>query len=73
MSVQASAGHYCEPRNDVGPYVSVEVSSNGSEPLLEADAAGISGWTPAKVVMDIIVKHGGIKEGELPDMAVHRV
>ena len=25
MSVQASSGHYCSPRNDVGPYIEVEV------------------------------------------------
>jgi hypothetical protein len=25
MSVQASASHYCSPRNDTGPYTSVEV------------------------------------------------
>ena len=73
MSVQASAGHYCSPKNDTGPYVSVEVYSDGSEPLLKADDGGISGWTPAKVVMDVIVKHGGIRSGELPNMTVRRV
>ena len=70
MSVQASSGHYCAPKNDEGPYYSVEVSSDGSEPLLNVDSDCISGYVHAKVIMEVIVKHGGWKEGELPPLVL---
>ena len=64
MSVQASNSHYCSPRNDFGPYASVEVGyPNRPEPLLEpySDGGGdVFGWVPVEVIAQIIAKHGGL-------------
>ena len=65
MSVQASNSHYCSPRDDFGPYVSVEVGyPNRPEPLLEphSDVVGgdVFGWVPVEVIAQIIAKHGGL-------------
>ena len=72
LSVQASVTHYCTPRDNIGPYFSVEVMSDGSEPLLGTPGKyddGITGWIPARTVLSVIFKHGGIVEGELPPLA----
>ena len=74
MSVQASQGNYCNPRDDIGPYVSVEVGfPNREESLLlewaedPSDPTGtVYGWVPSQRVALVIAKHGGILSGELP-------
>ena len=76
MSVQASQTNYCEPRNNVGPYVSVEVGfpSALDKDLLpyaedrENPTKTVYGWVPSKVVMKVIAKRGGMVDGELPPM-----
>ena len=35
LSVQANAMAYCEPRNDIGPYTSVEVGFPSIRPPIE--------------------------------------
>ena len=72
LSVQASQSHYCSPKSDTGPYYSVEVYSDGSEPLLNAGDDGISGWTSSETLMKVITKHGGRVKGEIPPLAFKR-
>ena len=78
MSVQASEGNYCTPRNNVGPYSHVEVgfpsekdldlmpfAENPSKPTQT-----VYGWVPSSIVLLIIAKRGGMTNGELPPMGV---
>lgn len=71
MSVQASAAHYCEPReNFLFAYEAVEIGfPNRREPLLAKYAEEpkrltmtVYGWVPVDVVDAVIEKHGGIKK-----------
>ena len=78
MSVQASETHYCEPRIDgAEKYSAVEVGyPTEREELLmphidgfpedKAATDSVYGWVPSQVIVDVIAKHGGIVEGELP-------
>ena len=76
MSVQASKGSYCSPRNDSGPYDSVEVGFPSSydyylheyaeDPGKPTDT--VYGWVPADTVMMCIDAHGGMVSGELPPL-----
>ena len=62
MSVQASASHYCCPRVDVEPYVSVEICfPSEEEPLImEYAEDSVCAYVPVEVVDAVIEKHGGI-------------
>lgn len=76
MSVQANEGAYCTPRVDEAErYHAVEVGfPSRNEPLLEPyqdDESkhmtnSVFGYVPASVVSLILIKHGGMIEGELP-------
>ena len=75
MSVQAHDGAYCSPRIDnAESYDEVEVGFPSSvEPLLmdwcedKEDPTGtVYGYVPAQVVVNVIAKHGGMVEGEVP-------
>lgn len=76
MSVQASRGNYCSPRNDSGPYDSVEVGFPSSfdvylhqyaeDPDKPTDT--VYGWVPADTVIMCIDAHGGMVSGELPPL-----
>ena len=75
MSVQASETAYCAPRmTGADRYSKVEVGfpSSREDLLLEyAEDRGnptetIYGYVPANIVSLVIVKHGGIVEGQLP-------
>ena len=78
MSVQASKGHYCNPKNDQGPYCEVEVGAiSNNEPLLSRHAEDpnnptktVYGWVPSLTVYKIIEKHGGAISGEVPPMVI---
>ena len=67
MSVQASSGHYCEPREDHAEnYTHVEVGfPSQGEPLLreyhEGIGSSVYAYVPVEVVESIIAKHGGVK------------
>lgn len=75
MSVQANENAYCEPRlNKHSQYRLVEVgfpshqenllmpwAENKSEPT-----ETVYGYVPVAVVTNVIVKHGGMVEGEVP-------
>jgi hypothetical protein len=74
MSVQASAGNYCTPRiSNAKRYDTVEVGFPSSEEPLLMEYADETNWTdtvygfvPVQVVTNIIAKHGGMVEGEVP-------
>jgi hypothetical protein len=78
MSVQASEGNYCEPRNNTGPYISVEIGYPSAIdrrliPYAEnkSDPTGtVYGWVPTRVLWEVITDHGGIKSGELPPITI---
>ncbi len=64
MSVQASRAHYCSPKDEQGPYRSVEVLPDEGEELFESrngDGRGTYGWVPVDVVAKVITKHGGLR------------
>ena len=75
MSVQAHDGAYCEPRLDgQRKYTLVEIGfPSAEEPLImpwcENDhnpTNTVYGYVPVDIVTNVIVKHGGIVEGEVP-------
>jgi hypothetical protein len=79
MSVQAGGANYCSPRDDDGPYVCVEVGfpSEREELLMPyIDGRGsdeeddptecVYGHVPVEVITAIIMKHGGMVDGQLP-------
>ena len=75
MSVQGNEGAYCEPRlNNQKKYNLVEVGfPSEEEPLIMPWAENRSkptetvyGYVPVDIVTTVIVKHGGMMEGEVP-------
>ena len=75
MSVQANNTAYCEPRAmGQQSYSLVEVGFPSEEESLlmpwaesPADPTGtVYGYVPVDVVTNVIVKHGGMVEGEVP-------
>lgn len=68
MSVQASSGHYCSPRQNQKVYSSVEIGFPSEEEMLIFEYAEnkngltqtVYGWVPCEVVDEVIEKHGGI-------------
>ena len=75
MSVQAHAGGYCSPReNSAERYAAVEVGfPSDREPMLmefaeEPDhpTETVYGYVPVQIVTNVIVKHGGMVEGNAP-------
>jgi len=75
MSVQAHDGAYCEPRADAQrKYTLVEIGFPSTEeplimPWCEDDRKPtdtVYGYIPVDVVTTVIVKHGGMVEGEVP-------
>lgn len=75
MSVQAGPTAYSEPRDTIGPYKTVEIGfPSQSEDLLlpyaenpEQPTDSVYGWVPKSVVTAVIVKHGGMVDGDLPN------
>lgn len=74
MSVQASETSYCTPRDNTGPYTHVEIGfPNAAEEMIigfaedSDDPTGtVYGWVPVGIVKALIIKHGGIEEGDHP-------
>ena len=61
LSVQASGGHYCTPRDNQGPYTTVEVwcvSSDVTE--FEYSEEDPSAYVPIEDVVRFIDNHGGM-------------
>ena len=69
ISVQASHFHYCSPRQDEGPWDTVEVGfpSQPEEMLLmfaedrDKPTESVYGYVPIEIVDSVILRHGGIK------------
>lgn len=75
MSVQASSTSYCSPRVNVAVrYSSVEVGfPSEEEPLLleyaedpDNPTGTVYGYVPVITVTNVIAKHGGMQDGEVP-------
>ncbi len=75
MSVQAHQTAYCSPRMDnAEKYTSVEIGfPSAREPMLMEVAEEVNdptgtvyGYVSVQTVTNVIVKHGGIVEGEVP-------
>ncbi len=68
LSVQASSSAYCDPREDSGPYLSVEVGfpSRKIEEIMEYaedhdyPTETVYGWVPIQLVEKVINDNGGI-------------
>ena len=69
MSVQASGGHYCSPRDSEGPWSTVEVGypSERVEAFMphidggqdDDPTATVYGYVPIRLVAQAILDHGG--------------
>lgn len=78
-SIQASDRNYCQPRDNAGPYTSVELGfPTAPEPLIAGYAEEpdrptetVYGYVPAGVIQALIIKHGGVDEGELPPLQIN--
>jgi len=78
MSVQASEHHYCSPRSNgvAMSYTSVEIGFPSEKEDLLIDYAEdmdnptgtVYPYVPAQVVLDVIEKHGGLVEGDIPGL-----
>jgi hypothetical protein len=75
MSVQAHRGAYCSPRADnAEKYTSVEIGFPSEkesmlmeycdEPSTPLDT--VYGYVPVQTVTNVLAKHGGIVDGEVP-------
>jgi hypothetical protein len=79
VSIQAKKTNYCTPRDDAGPYTEVELGfPTAPEPLIAGFAdepdrptETVYGYVPAGVVQALIIKHGGIAEGEVPPLQMN--
>ena len=75
MSVQANENAYCSPRvNKAALYVQVEIGFPSDREELIMDWAEspmkptetVYAYVPVSVVTNVIAKHGGVVDGELP-------
>ena len=74
MSVQGNENAYCSPRNDTGPYLSVEVGFPSAYDFYLSEYAEDSndptgtvyGWVPIEQVRLCVDAHGGWADGQLP-------
>ena len=81
VSIQASSRNYCSPRNDDGPYLSVELGyPSASDPIILPYAENpdkptdtVYGYVPSSVVLECLESHGGWVSGEIPPMEMHSV
>ena len=75
MSVQANDGAYCNPRaNDAEEYSQVEIGFPSQQEELimpwcespDSPTDTVYGYVPVDVVTNVLVKHGGMVEGQVP-------
>jgi hypothetical protein len=75
MSVQAHNGAYCTPRmSGAAKYEEVEVGFPSQEEELlmrwaeepDKPTQTVYGYVPVQVVTNVLAKHGGIVDGEIP-------
>lgn len=73
FSVQAHQFAYCEPRNNVGPYISVEVgfpsdrlpADWNSYAVGPVDEADVYAYVPIEMVTALVAEHGGLDVASL--------
>ena len=75
MSVQASINHYCSPKlnGKNNTYSSVEIGFPSEIDYAENPdklTNTVYAYVPAKLTLDIIKKHGGMINGELPKLEI---
>ena len=78
VSIQASETQYCCPRNNEGPYIEVELGFPSHEESMimawaedrQNPTGTVYGYVPSTVVLEMLLKHGGMVEGELPPMVM---
>ena len=69
VSVQASATHYCNPRDNDGPYTEFELGFPSEQDSLIQEYAGeadkptdtVYGHVPLTTVLSLLEKHGGVE------------
>jgi hypothetical protein len=72
ISIQASEYHYCQPRNNIGPYNKVEIGFPSEPeslllPYIEAlgenpdPCKSVYAYVPSNIVIEILAKHNGIE------------
>jgi hypothetical protein len=77
LSVQATHGAYCSPRENLGPWYQVEVGFPSAKPELIADRAEdesnytetVYSYVDIELVEQLIALHGGPSEATLAAMA----
>jgi hypothetical protein len=70
ISVQATHGAYCAPRQNLGPWWQVECGFPSAEPTCimqyaeqpEKPCDTVYGYVPIELVEQLIAEHGGFKE-----------
>lgn len=73
LSVQASHGAYCSPRENLGPWYELEVGFPSAEPEVimeyaeqpEKPTDTVYGYVPVELVQELIDLHGGPDEETL--------
>lgn len=75
LSVQAGWHAYCHPRDDEGPYTHVEVGFPSIAPPFveyaddpENPTNSVYAYVPAQLVLAFIDAHGGIVDGNIPEI-----
>jgi hypothetical protein len=77
VSIQASSGHYCNPRDNTGPWDEVELgypNANPPEYIMQyRDPSGedplnsVYGWVPIEDVAKMLDEHGGPVGNDMRD------
>jgi len=78
VSIQAHKTGYCTPRNNEGPFTEVELGfPSASDELIlpwaedRLDPTGtVYAYVPSEVVLELLLKHGGLVGGNIPPMVV---
>ena len=69
LSIQASDGHYCAPRNNIGPYTAAEVhialgtGPDGWGAYEDGEFGTFYGYVPIDLIEKFIADRGGIDLG----------
>ena len=69
LSIQASAGHYCAPRNNIGPYTAAEVhvvlgiGPDDWGAYEDGEEGAYYGYVPIDLIEKFIADRGGIDLG----------
>ena len=78
VSIQASETNYSSPRDNEGPYIEVELGfPNATDETILPYAEDrtepqntVYPYVPSEIVLEMLLRHGGMVEGEIPPMIV---